>query len=238
MSSTRTRLLILAGILGLLTAAQPSFAKPQQSIRYRKGKFITLFNGKNLDGWTSMGAQDWSVHKGLLITQGQGGWLRSNRMYRDFELQLDFRMSPSHATDINSLTNSGVMLRSTLDGNPSFTGMEIQIIDDHGRSFGVQGCGALYGAVAPSINVTKPANQWNHYDITLVGEHLIVKLNGHTIINLPNLDDPKVNKGIEGPPFWQRAQEGYIGLQSHTNEVDFRHIRIRVFSPVGNSGRP
>ncbi len=219
-----------------VVSAVPSGAQ-KLTPKEKKQGYVSLFDGKDLSGWTMMDAQDWSVKNGILITQGKGGWLRSDNMYKDFELQLDFKMSPSHALDVNSLTNSGVMLRSLKDGNPSFSGMEIQIIDDHGRSKSFQlqwqRCGALYGAVPPAMDATKPAGEWNHYDITLVGGHLNVKLNGKVVVNVPNLYDPAFNKTIaEGAPFTQRVKQGYIGLQSHTNEVDFRNIAIKVIHPA------
>jgi hypothetical protein len=83
------------------------------------------------------------------------------------------------------------------------------------------------------MDATKPAGEWNHYDITLVGGQLNVKLNGKVVVNVPNLYDPAFNKTIaEGSPFTQRAKQGYIGLQSHTNEGDFRNIAINVIHPA------
>ncbi|MFI4871861.1 MAG: DUF1080 domain-containing protein, partial [Phycisphaerales bacterium JB061] len=54
-----------------------------------------LFNGEDLTGWVSTGADDaWGVENGEIVTvkPGTGGWLRTDRMYRDFELTMEFFM--------------------------------------------------------------------------------------------------------------------------------------------------
>ena len=52
-----------------------------------------LFNGQDLTGWVSSGAADaWGVDNGEIVTlkPGTGGWLRTDRTFRDFELMLSF----------------------------------------------------------------------------------------------------------------------------------------------------
>ncbi|MEM8758402.1 MAG: DUF1080 domain-containing protein, partial [Planctomycetota bacterium] len=56
---------------------------------------IELFDGKTLDGWTAMfggSIEAWAVEDGEIrvVNAGRGGWLRTERMYRDFELELQF----------------------------------------------------------------------------------------------------------------------------------------------------
>src|SRR5262245_35093842 len=84
--------------------------------------FETLFNGKDLSGWkvNKDGKIDvWGAEKGVLFVKGGGGgWLMTEKEYSDFELRLEFKLPEKG--------NSGVALRSALEGNPAFeAGMEI-----------------------------------------------------------------------------------------------------------------
>ena len=93
----------------------------------------TLFNGNDLTGWRAMfgGSLDaWAVENGEIVVAqaGRGGWLRTERMYRDFELEFDFLIPPGG--------NSGVGLRCSSVGDPAFSGFEVQIFDSHGRGTG------------------------------------------------------------------------------------------------------
>ena len=54
--------------------------------------WITLFNGRDLAGWTKMHAGDWSVANGVLRYGGTGnGWIRSNDTFGDFHLIVEWR---------------------------------------------------------------------------------------------------------------------------------------------------
>ena len=57
--------------------------------------FSLLFNGSDLDGWTTSGNMDsWSAQDGEISTGGKGGWwLRTERQYRDFDLRLEFHQA-------------------------------------------------------------------------------------------------------------------------------------------------
>ena len=110
----------------------------------QRGEWESLFNGRNLDGWTSTGAADaWGVQNGQIVTlqPGTGGWLRTNRMFRDFEMVIDFYMPEGG--------NSGLGLRGSSNGDPAFTGFEIQMLDTHGEEPGLRNCGAVYEAIPP-----------------------------------------------------------------------------------------
>jgi len=184
----------------------------------RDAGFISLFNGKDLAGWAVVGHQDWHAENGILWTEGQGGWLRSEKAYADFIWRLEYRTSKD--------SNSGMFIRSAQQGNPAFTGIEIQILDDAGNPASVHSSGSLYGASAPRHNAGKPAGEWNQVEISCVGRHVTVTLNGHRIQDV-NLDDPLFEHAQERP---LRAvpNSGYIGLQSHTARVEFRNLSIQV----------
>ncbi len=173
--------------------------------------FVPLFNGKDLTGWHVMGSPAWKVEKGVLVCTGEGGgWLRSDKEYQNFVLRLEFRVSKGG--------NSGIFIRSALEGNPAFTGMEVQILDDHGRNPTPHTTGSIYDAVAPKKNMSKPAGEWNFVEIICSGPWVVVAMNGEEIVRV-NMDEHPKLKG--------RLRKGYIGLQNHGARMEFRNILIK-----------
>ena len=190
------------------------------SLVLSKADFVSLFNGKDLTGWKVVGAGDWRAVDGELRGPGAGGgWLRSEAKYRDFVLRLEYRIEPGG--------NSGIFLRATDEGDPAFTGMEVQILDDYGKPPKKTGSGSIYAAVAPRVNASNPAGEWNRAQIACIGNMVTVWLNGRRIVRA-DLTDPKMNAEItRGPTFDKRAQTGYVGLQNYGVPVTFRNIELR-----------
>ena len=173
-----------------------------------------IFNGRDLSGWVAMHGGEWAVENGVLIGRNgtnwstnpevSGSWLRTAKEYGDFVLELEY--------SISAKGNSGIHFRSALTKNPSFTGYEMQIVDDAGRAASKSGTGSLYDVVAPTKNMSKPAGEWNTVRIQCQGARIQVRLNGEDIIDF---------KG-------ERSSRGYIGLQNHDARcfVRFRNIRL------------
>jgi hypothetical protein len=187
--------------------------------------FEPLFNGKDLTGWkvTKDGKMDvWGAENGVLFVNGKGGgWLMTEKEYGDFELRLEFK--------VPTKGNSGVALRSPMDGDPAYAGMEIQILDDQWHKKNYKGLrpaqltGAIYGVVPPEKDATKPPGEWNTFQITAKGRHVTVVLNGTKIVDA-NLDDYK-NRAQEHPGLLR--ERGHLGLQSHDGRVEFRNLYVK-----------
>ena len=68
---------------------------------------LSLFNGKNLDGWTIYGTEKWYVENGELICESGPdkayGYLGTVEVFKNFELTLEFKQSADG--------NSGVFFR-------------------------------------------------------------------------------------------------------------------------------
>jgi hypothetical protein len=176
-----------------------------------------------LIGWQQIGgpADDWRFQNGVLYCEGKGGgWLSTLNPYDDFELSLEFRVSTGG--------NSGVFLRAPHDGDPAYTGMEIQLLDDYDAQYAAlkptQYTGSIYDVQAPSRRVSKQAGEWQTMVITCRGRKVQVCLNGQTIVDT-NLDSFPFK--YDTHPGLTR-EGGYIGLQDHTNRVAFRNVRIKV----------
>lgn len=199
------RLVALVSLLPVFLQTAPSaLAKPEP-----------LFNGRDLSGWVVMHGGEWSVEEGVLVGRNganwttnpeqSGSWLRTEKQYGDFVLELEYAIS--------SKGNSGIHFRAALEKNPSFTGYEMQILDDAKSEPRRYNTGSLYDVVAPAKNMSKPAGEWNRVRITCKGDRIQVNLNGEDIVDF----SPAT-----------RATRGYIGLQNHDERsvVKFRNIKI------------
>lgn len=203
-------LMMMAGALVALTQGDQGAPRGYTRIlEYRHGHYV-------LDGWRHFGPGEFtfdSTH-GILETHGGMGLLwYTPKTYANFTLQLDYKVA-------DSTSNSGVFLR--VPSEPAsddyiYHGWEIQIND---ASQGIHTTGAVYDAEAPSMNATRPAGQWNHYQITFHGSHITVMLNGKKVIDWDAVPRGKV---------LDFAQRGYIGLQNHEGggPVWFRDIFVR-----------
>jgi len=182
---------------------------------------VSLFNGQNLEGWESVGSNPdgWGVEDGVLYTDGVGsGWLSTSSTYDNFKLELEYRV-PEEG-------NSGVFLRAPREGNPAYEGMEIQILDDYAERYSElqpwQYTGSIYDVKGPSERNTKPAGEWQHMVIVADGPKITVTLNGQMVLNTSLVDHMDL---VNRHPGLIR-RNGYIGLQNHSNRVEFRNIII------------
>jgi hypothetical protein len=199
---------------------------PAPASAVNAGVASPLFNGRDFRGWhfkDGTGA-GWRATGGIISSTGgaepgRGNWLTTNRTYGDFTLTVEYRLLTPGA-------NSGVALRFPPDGDPAFEGLELQIWDGGAAGGGDASetrTGAIYGEVAPSSLPIRPTGQWNRFDIRCQGPLVQVYLNGVQIHNL-RLDSVRVGK--RGRPLAERPRSGYIGLQNHTGQIEFRNIQI------------
>ncbi|MCB0283335.1 MAG: DUF1080 domain-containing protein [Calditrichaeota bacterium] len=180
-----------------------------------------LFNGKDLSGWQVINNTDdsWHVEDGILYTEGQGGgWISTEKEYGDFDLQLEFRVPEGG--------NSGVFIRAPHEGDPAYTGMEIQVLDDYAEKYATlkpwQYTGSVYGLQAPAKRVTKKAGEWQKMHITCQGPKIRVELNEQEIVNTNLINfgsEIKAHPGI-------KRRKGFIGLQNHSTRVEYRNIKL------------
>ena len=186
--------------------------------------FVKLYNGKDLTGWkVKDGKEDcWQADGELLscVKEG-GGWLRSDKMYSDFELKLEYRIPAGG--------NSGVGLRFPEEGDPAHIGMEVQILDDNAKEYAklhpAQYNGGIYYQSAAKKKAAKAPGEWNKYEITCRGPYIKVVLNGETIQDINTNEFTKSeNKDV---PLAERPPIGYIGFQSHGHRVDFRNVEFK-----------
>jgi hypothetical protein len=174
-------------------------------------KWQRMFDGKTLKGWQALPTSkppadgNWSVQNGAILCPGTTpGWLSSDATYSDFHLKLQFRG--------DAKVNSGVFLRSQKTGQPHITGYELQIWDYQPAGYNT---GSLVNTVkAPPVRIR--GDQWNDYDITAIGDHYVVVLNGAPLLDAHDA----------------AHLSGTIGFQCQVdNKIEFRNIQIM---PVGH----
>ncbi len=184
----------------------PQFPRVDVS-KLKAGTPVELFNGKDLKGWHALRANTpflWKVEDGVL-KNGQGTTdLVSDAKFTDFRLHIEYK--------VGAHSNSGVGLRGRY---------EVQILEDYGKPPDTHGNGALYSRILPTSNASKPAGEWQTFDITLAGNMVTIVLNGATIIDNKEIDgltaiasDP--NEGEPGP----------IQLQGDHGPVEFRKVTL------------
>lgn len=169
---------------------------------------ITLFNGKNLDGWHAMGPKNqWLADDGILRSPKSGANLVSDRSFTDFKLHIEVRYPKG--------SNSGIYLRGRY---------EVQVEDSKGEEPLVDRFSAIYGFLAPNEMMAKSAGEWQTFDITLVGRTVTVVANGKKVIC------EQVIPGITGGALDSREGEaGPLLIQGDHGPVEYRNI---VVTPV------
>jgi 3-keto-disaccharide hydrolase len=214
----------LTPALSFLFVAIPVSAQTKGNNTKEDG-FVPLFNGKNLSGWKSFAgdARAWTVEDGKIICSGKnGGWLGTEREYDNFVLRLEYRLSPGG--------NSGVYIRAPEMGHISQVGMEIQLLDDahprYAKLKPYQYTGSVYGVVGPSRRPGKPGGQWNTIEIRAEGRRVTVSVNGVSVVDA-NLDQYLQNPAVAKEHTGLKRATGHIGLQSHTDRVEYRNLRIK-----------
>ncbi|MEW4567334.1 DUF1080 domain-containing protein [Tautonia sp. JC769] len=203
-------------ILGAGTFAAAAGAEDQDG-------FESLFNGKDLTGW--FGATDgYAVEDGILYCiEGSGGKLYTEEEYDNFVFRFEFKLSPG--------ANNGIGLRTPTEGDPAFSAMEIQILDNTAEKYSnlapYQYHGSIYGVVPAKRGFLRPVGEWNEQEISCVGNTVRVVLNGETIVDADIAEaskdgtlDKRDHPGLKRPT-------GYLALLGHGDRVDFRNLKIK-----------
>jgi 3-keto-disaccharide hydrolase len=169
------------------------------------GKPVTLFNGRDLSGWTmtkSTSASVWHVENGTLISPGEGPELINNSKFEDFKLHIEFNCGPD--------SNSGIYLRGRY---------EVQIETESASEPPSHHTGGVYGFLEPTPELPRKPGEWQTFDITLIGRMITVVQNGQTIID--NREIPGITGGaldsheaLPGPIYLQGSEKGHVAFRN------------------------
>ena len=175
---------------------------------------VSLFNGEDLSGWSIQNDGRFLVEDGLLKIDRGTGWLRSDKIYGDFVLTMEFRFlekeansgifvrtGPTSKKDENGWPDNGyqVQCKDTLEGIP------LADVIPYGAppfeaEFDIEALKKAY----------RPAGEWHVYEIKAQGERLWIKLNGILITTATSI----------------KNLEGHIGIQGELGLLEFRKIEI------------
>ena len=146
---------------------------------------------------TPAGASHWEVVDATVMAcDAPAGYLTSDRSFKNFVLSVEFK------TGVD--TNSGVFVRSPQENG----GYEVQIWRRQPAGYNT---GSIVNVAKTTREYTFKPDQWNRYQITADGDHLVVELNGEKTLDVHDT----------------RFPEGSLRLQYQMFPIAFRNIKIR-----------
>ena len=173
----------------------------------------SLFNGKDLTGWTINGTEKWYVEKGELICESgadkEYGYLSTTEKYKNFELSLQFKQEANG--------NSGVFIRSGIEG-VKISGWQVEVAPPNAHTGGIYESYGRGWLIQPKAEDEKwlKMGEWNTLKISMVNDEIRTWLNGHEMVYLK---DEKIGAGT-----------GFIALQIHSGggiKVRWKKIVIK-----------
>ena len=191
----------------------------------RKEGYKILFDGTNMFEWTG-NLVDYSIADGCINlnpSKGFGGNLYTKNEYGDFVIRFEFQLSPA--------ANNGLGIRSPLEGDAAYLGMELQILDDDHPVYAnledYQYHGSVYGVIAAKRGHLKPVGEWNYQEVIANGDNIKITLNGEVILdgNLREAAKDGTLDKSEHPGLFNKT--GHIAFLGHGSHVKFRNIRIK-----------
>jgi hypothetical protein len=239
------------------SAEQFSYLPNQLTEQEKAQGWRLLWDGKTTNGWkgaklSAFPEKGWEIKDGVLSVLASGGGEARNGgdiitadEYSDFELQLDFRLSPGANSGIKYFVDPKL-----LKGEGSAIGLEFQLLDDERHpdaKLGVKGnrtIGSLYDLIAATNlseadRTTKrinPPGEWNRARIVVRGKHVEHWLNDVRVVEFERGTQMfralvAYSKYRDWPGFGE-YKSGPILLQDHGDHVSFRSIKIRPLGPV------
>jgi len=165
--------------------------------------FTALFNGRNLTGWKDDASGSWRAENGILVYDGQGEHLVTEKEYGDFILLVDWKIEDGG--------NSGIFLRGEAQ-------VEIWDKRDYDTDMG-SGAIVPYTKHKPLNNADSPIGEWNHFEIRVEKGLVTVKLNDKLVLNKyqANFRRPR------GPIFFQHHDTPLWFKNVYLQELELRH---------------
>ncbi len=176
-------------------------------------KKVSLFNGRDLTGWTIHGTEKWYVEKGELICESgpdkQYGYLSTDKSYKNFILTVHFKQEANG--------NSGVFFRSSIDG-VKISGWQVEVAPLGSHTGGIYESYGRGWLIQPNAEHEKylKVGKWNTLKIKVVDDKVTTWLNDHMMVDI---QDEKIGQG-----------QGFIALQIHDGggiKVRWKDLKIQ-----------
>ena len=214
---------VVATLISL--GAQEKTTKSQDEIS--EEEFTILFDGSNLDAWSG-NTSSYVIENGTLAVRPRkdkgGGNLYTKKEYDNFIFRCEFKLTEG--------ANIGLGIRTPLQGDAAYVGMELQILDNTADKFAdlqvYQYHGSVYGVIPALRGYLNPTGEWNTQEVFADGDHIKITLNDHVIldgdiglyIRNGQTIDRKDHPGLGN-------EKGHIGFLGHGSVLWFKNIRIK-----------
>ena len=207
--------------IAFVAAALVQLDRIQAADSDKPGQWITLFDGKSLDGWkASEEPGSFAVKDGTIVANVTGKnrshlfYIAEAKPFKNFEFEGEVKTLPG--------SNSGIYFHTEFqDSGWPKKGFEAQI----NNSFPTdpRRTGSLYGVDDVADPPVKD-NEWFKYYIKVEGKHIVIKLDDKVVVDYTEPEHPKPYQDRD-----RKIGEGTIALQSHpdSSQVYFRNLRIR-----------
>ena len=176
--------------------------------------WATIFDGASLDGWKiNENEQSWKLEDGKLTANGPRShifYVGADRPFVNFEFEAELMTEPG--------SNSGIFFHTKFqDSDWPKQGYECQVNNTYEHD--PQKTGGLYNTVKV-LKAPAKDNEWYTQSISVEGKHVVVKINGKTVVDYVEPDDVKGTV---------RLSEGTFALQAHDpgSTVHYRKIRVK-----------
>ncbi|HMP98436.1 MAG TPA: DUF1080 domain-containing protein [Cyclobacteriaceae bacterium] len=192
---------------------------------------IILFDGKNLDAWTTLDgkAAEWEVKDGAVTVVLGKGDIKTKQVFGDMQLHIEWRSPAEISGQSQSRGNSGIFLQERY---------EIQVLDSYENETYPNGqAGSVYKQHTPLVNAARKPGEWQSYDIIYTaprfGEsgrvispaRVTILHNGVLIQNNAEIWGPTEYIGL---PVYKAHGKAALQLQDHRDgKVSYRNIWVR-----------
>ncbi|MDO8683185.1 MAG: DUF1080 domain-containing protein [Armatimonadota bacterium] len=186
---------------------------------------IVIFDGKDLSQWVRNGTDQtpkWIIKDGYM--QVRGGSIQTKQEFSSYQLHVEFWLPLMADMKGQDRANSGIFMNDAY---------EVQVLDSYGIEPEAHRCGAIYSITAPTVNASRPPEQWQSFDMLFyapkfddkgsktANARISMMQNGvwiHNDVEIPN------------PTACHKCPEkatGHIIVQDHGNPIRYRNIWIR-----------
>jgi hypothetical protein len=182
--------------------------------------WISLFNGKDLEGWKAgVNASTFSVEDGTIKVAGERSHLFyvgnvENHNFKNFEFKAKVMTKPG--------ANSGIYIHTRYqeDGWPTY-GYEVQVNNSQSDW---KRTGSLYNIVDVKENYAAD-NEWYTEYVKVEDKRIIVKINDIVVVDYTEPENPL----REGDGVYRVLKEGTFALQGHDpgSVVFYKDIMVR-----------
>ena len=183
--------------------------------------WISLFDGKSLNGWqVGDNASTFHVDSGMITANGPVAHLfymgdAHQHQFKNFDFKAEVMTTPG--------SNSGIYFHTEYQesGWPA-KGYEVQVNNSHTDW---RRTGSLY-AIQDVREVYVKDNEWYTEQITVQGKRVVIRINDKVVVDYTEPENVERPKDMVG----RRISSGTFALQGHDpkSKVYFRNIRVKV----------